>query len=351
MGMSPSLRPIRAAFYREPDRFVVEPTSVREPGPHEVAVSIAGCGICGTDLHYRSMGLMRTGHVPGHEIAGFVSALGRDVVGRKVGDLVAIEPLKSCGVCEYCSSGRDSICRDVGLYGIQLPGGLADRIVVPAKRTYALPEDLDPVLGALTEPVAVAVHGLRRGGLAPGERVLVLGSGAVGLVTLLAARHLGAKEIYASARYPQQAELARALGADHVLGESEASVAGLDDLGREVDFDLVVETVGGHANTLETACAAARPGGRISVVGVFMSHPALPPFPLLVKELSLHWSNCYHRTPGEPADFEQATVIVDHERDALSKLVTNRIPLDRADEAFTRAMDKDAGTIKVIVTP
>ena len=237
------------------------------------------------------------------------------------------------------------------LYGVHLSGGFADRIVVAADRTYLLADDIDPALGALCEPIAVAVHGLRRGALARGERVLVLGAGAVGLVTLLAARHLGAAEVYVSARYPQQADVARSLGAHRVLSEDEASVGALDSLGREVDFDLVVETVGGEANTLETACIAARPGGRISVLGLFMSPPALAPFPLLLKELSLHWSNCYHRCPGERADFELAAEIVDRERSALAALVTDRFSLDEADAAFDRALDKNAGAIKVIVSP
>jgi threonine dehydrogenase-like Zn-dependent dehydrogenase len=330
---------------------VVEEVPSPEPGPGEVAIDVAGCGICGSDLHYLRAGLLRPGQITGHEIAGHIAAVGSGVDDRAIGDPVAIEPIRSCGDCAYCNTGRDSICRGMRLHGIHIPGGLTERIVIDADRAYPLATDLDPALGALTEPVAVAVHGLRRGTLARGERVLILGAGAVGLVTLLAARQLGAGEIYVSARYPRQAELARAFGADHVLTEDEASAPALDALGREVDFDLVVETVGGAANTLETACAAARPGGRVSVLGVFMSEPKLPPMPLLLKELSLHWSNCYHRCPGEPADFSQAAEIVDRERAALAALVTDRFPLAETDAAFAKALDKDAGTIKVIVTP
>jgi threonine dehydrogenase-like Zn-dependent dehydrogenase len=181
--------------------------------------------------------------------------------------------------------------------------------------------------------------------------VLVLGAGTVGLVTLIAARSLGASEVFVTARHAHQAERARALGADRVIDEREADAAHLDRLGRETDIDVAVETVGGHADTLATAAAAVRPGGHISVLGLFMEPPKLSPLPLLLKELTLGWSNCYHRPRGEPADFARAAAVVDAERERLATLVTDRFDLASVDAAFARAADKRSGAVKVSIAP
>ena len=342
---------MRAAVVREHRRFAVDEVELPEPGPGEVRLRIDACGVCGSDLHAYHGNMLSPGQTPGHEIAGQIDAIGSGVTDRAVGDPVAVEPLLTCGHCDCCKSGRDSICRDLRLIGFHTRGGMAERIVVPARRAIALAPGLDPSVAALTEPVAVSVHGLRRGRFEKGQRVLVLGAGTVGLVTLVAARSLGAGEVWISARHPHQARMARRLGAARVLDENEASPEQLDRLGREVDIDLVVESVGGRADTLCAASAAARPGGTISVLGLFTDSPLLSPFPLLLKELTLCWSNCYQRPPGDRGDFELAAEIVDRERESLSQLVTHRLPLGEVTEAFGLAADKRQETIKVSIVP
>jgi threonine dehydrogenase-like Zn-dependent dehydrogenase len=262
-----------------------------EPGPGEARVRIGACGICGTDLHLHHAGFP-DGHTPGHEIAGWVDARGEADGGPPVGSRVAIEPLRPCGRCPTCRRGAYNVCPAVRLLGIHLPGGFAEHVVVPLERLHPVSEALAAPLAALAEPMAVAVHGLRRGGLARGERVLVLGAGAVGLLGLVAARALGARDVWISARHPQQAELARALGATRVLTEAEADPAALAAAAAETQVDLVLETVGGRANTLDAAIAAARPGGRVCVLGLFQDEIRLTPLLLLRKESSLCWSNC-----------------------------------------------------------
>jgi threonine dehydrogenase-like Zn-dependent dehydrogenase len=349
--MNAAPQTVRSAVVSDAGHFAIESLPVPEPGPDAVRVRVEACGICGSDLHFYNAGLFRKGHTPGHEIAGRIEALGADVAGLEIGEPVAVEPIQSCGHCAQCLAGQDSICRDARLLGVHQPGGLSDRILVPADRVYRLAPELDPAVAALTEPLAVSVHGLERGRFEKGQRVLVLGAGAVGLVTLVAAQSLGAREVLVTARYAHQAERARALGANRVLDERDTDLASLDRLGRETDIDLVVETVGGRADTLRSALAASRPGAHVSVLGLFMEPPQLDPLPLLQKELTLCWSNCYHRPPGRPADFETAAAIVDAERDRLSPLVTHRLPLERTGEAFRAAADKRAGAVKVSVLP
>lgn len=340
----------RAAVVEGPRRFALEERAVPEPGPGEARVRVEACGVCGSDLAFHQRGFFQAGQVPGHEMAGRVDALGEGVGGAALGARVAVEPVRTCGACDECRSGRDSLCRDFRVHGIHLPGGFAQHAVVPAERLYPVPEDVDPAVAAMAEPVAVAVHGLRQGGLEKGQRVLVLGAGSVGLAALVTARAMGAGEVFVSARYAAQAEMARELGAARVLTESEATPEALAQRGRGTDFDLVVESVG-RGDTLRAAGAALRPGGTVSVLGVFFEPVEVEPMPLFLKEARLVWSNCYHRRSGDDADFALAAGLVDSERERLARLVTHRLPLDGIARAFEVASDKRAGAIKVSVAP
>jgi L-iditol 2-dehydrogenase len=339
-----------AAALNGPRSITVERRPVPEPGPGEVRLRVEACGLCGSDLHFFHLGGMVPGITPGHEMAGHVDAVGDGVVGLRAGDRVAAEPLSSCGSCDYCRAGRDSICPQVQVFGLHRDGGFAEYVVLPARRLFAVPADLDPRIAALSEPMAVAVHGLRLGRLQAGQRVLVLGAGTVGLLTARAADALGAGEVWLTARHPHQAELGRKLGATRVLGEAEASPEDLCALGREAPIDLVVETVGGTADTLRVAAEAVRPGGTISVLGIFLGDVALDTLPLLIKETTLTWSNCYSHTT-EDADFETAVQLVGRHRDLLASLSTHQVPLDDVARAFALAEDKKAGAVKVTVLP
>jgi threonine dehydrogenase-like Zn-dependent dehydrogenase len=341
---------MRAAEARGRERIELARVPVPEPGPGEVRVRLLACGICGSDLHFFHAGFWPPGTTPGHEMAGEIDALGDGVTGVARGDRVALEPFFTCGACRECAGGQDVRCRELQICGIHRAGGFAEFVNVPARRAFPVPADLDPRLAALTEPMAVGVHGLRRGGLEPGQTVLVLGAGTVGLLAAAAARALGAGQVLVTARHTHQAELAATLGASRVLRESEADAAGLAGLGRELPVDLVVETVGGSADTLRLAAGAVRPGGRVCVLGLFLGPVTLDPLPLLLKEATLVWSNCYARAPGEP-DFATAARLVAGRREALAPLVTHAVPLDEIGRGFALASDKRSGAVKVSVLP
>ena len=261
---------MRAGVYLKPGRVALAERPLPEPGPGEVRVRITACGLCGTDLHlvHSPRPIVAPGSTMGHEMAGLVDALGPEVDGLDSGEPVVVEPLATCGDCDPCREGRDSICRDLELYGLRRPGGFADAVVVPARRLYRVPETLAPSLAALAEPFAVAVHGLRVAGFddrRPPARLLILGAGAIGLAVAAVARAWGFDDIAITARHEHQARLAKQLGVHHVL-----DAASSDDLAG-VDADLVVETVGGTANTMDAAAAALAPGGAISILGVFLA--------------------------------------------------------------------------------
>ena len=306
--------------------------------------------------------IIEPGSIMGHEIAGVVDDLGPGVAGFSGGESVVVEPLASCGDCEPCRDGRDSICRDLQLYGLRRPGGFADAVVVPAHRLYRVPDGVPPALASLAEPFAVAVHGLRlcratgAAGIMPASgadrlerldraaRLLILGAGSIGLAVVAVARAWGFGDVAVTARYPHQAELAKRLGARRVIDEGPA-----EDLAG-YDADLVVETVGGLADTMTAAGAALAPGGTVCVLGVFMGPLTLDPLMLLGKEARLQWSNCYARRPGAE-DFAEAVRILAESGAACSGLLTHQVPLEEFERAFELAGDKGSGAVKVTVVP
>jgi len=342
---------MRAAVAQASGELRIETLERPAPRENEVRVRVEACGLCGSDLHFYGGRLLAPGQIPGHEIVGRIEARGPGVSDPIEGARIAVEPVRGCGSCTPCRDGRANVCRAFRLHGLNLPGGFAEAVVVRADRCFPVAADVDPAVAAMAEPLAVSIHGLERGGFEGGQRVLILGAGSIGLVTAIVARAMGAGEIWISARHAGQAELAKQLGAHHVLAESDASPQALDALGREKDFDLVVETVGSSADTLRSAGAAVRPGGAISVLGVFMGAVQVEPTPLLLKEATLAWSNCYQHSAQAPADFAVAAGLVDTERERLSLLTTHRIALDRIDQAYRIAGDKRSGSVKVSVLP
>jgi len=255
---------MKAAFNTAKDTIEVREVDDPNPGRGEVLVRVRACGICGSDLHfYHGAFPSAAGVPPGHEYAGEIVALGDGVTGIEVGDRVAVEPIRYCRECPYCVTGQYQLCPKRVLMGTFAPGAMAEFVPVPAYGVYRLSDSLDFELGALAEPLAVAVHGLHLVDTVMGEKVLVMGSGTIGLMTVLAAKALGAGEIIATYRHDHQGQAALAAGATRALKDGETG--GLEREG----VDVVIETVGGAAPTLSQALGIVRPGGRISVLGLF----------------------------------------------------------------------------------
>ena len=333
---------MRAAFCTARDTIEVRETDDPLPGPGEVLVRVRQCGICGTDLHFYHGDLPPSPASLGHEFAGEVAALGVAVEGFAVGDRVAVEPLLYCETCSYCRSGHYNLCRARVLIGAYYPGGLAEHITVPAYTLYKLPENVDFEAAALAEPLAVCAHGLHIVGFGAGERVLVLGSGTIGLFSVLAARHFGASEVIATYRHDHQGEAAEAMGATRVLRDSE-----LESLPRG-SVDVVVETVGGGAPTLGQAVGLVRFGGRVSVLGLFTQPQQLDALSLMRNEITVSGGITYCR-PGQQSDFDVALAIIAGDPERARRVITHRFPLEDAGSAFATAADKKLGSLKVHV--
>jgi threonine dehydrogenase-like Zn-dependent dehydrogenase len=272
------------------------------------------------------------GLVPGHEVAGVVDAVG-DGVALDVGTPVAVEPLAGCGECRECASGHVNRCTRRTLFGVTTRGGMAEYMTVPAASVWPLPAALSPAQSVLAEPVAVCVRGLRLAAIAPGDRVAIIGAGSIGLLCIAAAQAAGAADVHCAARHEFQRERAAALGAAPLDAD---------------DFDIVVETVGGHSDALQESMARARPGGTVVVLGIHHDLVPISAYDLSLKELRIVGSNCYSHVGGH-RDFAAALDLLAERRDDLAPLVTHEYALEDVNDAFATAADKSTGSIKVVV--
>ena len=338
---------MRAAFCPGAGTLRLDEVERPVPGPGDVLVRVRNCGICGSDLHWFHDQMMIPSVCPGHEIAGEVAEVGAGVTALAPGDPVAVEGIVSCGACRSCVAGDYQRCVAIGVVGMTVPGGFAEYIRMPARHCFRIPAGVDFPTAALSEPLGVGVHAVRLAGLEIGQRVAVLGAGTIGLMAVVAARAGGAGEIVVVARRPHQRAAALALGADRVMDDSDPSGLLADTL--DSPIDLVIETVGGTADTLDTAVAACRPGGKICVLGAFTRSPTFPALFVMAKELTILGSFVYSRA-GARADYDIVLGILRREgRRIAETLITHRFPLDAIGDAFATAADKSTGSIKVTI--
>jgi threonine dehydrogenase-like Zn-dependent dehydrogenase len=316
----------------------------REPGPLApgwVRLRVEACGICGSDLHFWHGHLRRPlGTSPGHELAGTVV----DGPAGLADVRYAVSPNLACGACEFCRSARSNLCNEGGPgLGLGRDGGLAELVDAPLANLAPVPDGVDGVTASLTEPLAVTVRGVGLAGVGPDSTVLVLGAGTIGLCAALVARDR-ASTVAIAARHPHQRAAAEAIGVT-VLAEDEAVA-----WGKEHRPDVVIESVGGVADTLGDAIRVVRRGGRIVLLGTFSERKAVDLQRLMMKEVALLGSFCYGGGDREP-EFATAARLTGRWREELAALTTHRFGLDEVATAFGTAGDKASGAIKVTLVP
>ena len=331
-----------------------EPKQIARPklGAGEALVRVRAAGICGSDLLIYNDSKTPETLPAGHEVAGEVVELGKGVKGVRVGERVAVEGIgegRACGDCYFCRTGQWVRCLN---RAPSSGGGFAQYMVRLARACHPLPDSLSWEEGALVEPLAVSIHGLRRGDMRGGETVAVLGAGNIGLTGVAAARALGAGRVFATARHPHQRTMALRLGADAVFSpEGDGMAKAVAEATGGLGADLVLETVGGYTPaTIEQAIAVARPQGRIVVLGGFRKPLTLDLLPPLLREQSIIFANCYAVMDGRH-EFDMAIEMIALKRAPVKQMVTHRFPLERIQEAFSAAYDKSSGSIKVQLFP
>jgi len=289
-----------------------------------VRVKIISAGICGSDLAMLDVGFAIAG-IPGHEMAGVLAD----------GTPVAIEPVTPCGHCEFCRSGNYQVCRSgvEAIIGVGQNGGMAEEILVPERCLVRLPSRIDVSTASLIEPLAVAVHGMRRADVRPTDRVVVIGAGAIGLCAVAAAVAIGC-EVALVARHDHQKEAGVRLGA-----RSEPSG----------EYDVAVDSAGSFSGTGE-ACDWLRPNGRLLLLSSSWDEIRLPGLTIASKEPVVVVSTMYSRD-GVVRDIDNAATLLGQNPVIGEVIITHRFPLAAAEEAFAVARDRKAGVIKVILEP
>jgi threonine dehydrogenase-like Zn-dependent dehydrogenase len=262
---------MRAAIFRAPGSIEVQDVGCPVPAAGQARVKVAFCGVCGSDLHRFRGDLPLISVTPGHEISGVVDSVAPGVTWVAPGDKVCVEPIVPCGDCRYCRTGHHQLCTRVHYLAGDVDGGFAEFVIAPATMLHPLPDTIPLEQAALMEPLAVAVHAARQGGVGPGSSVCVLGAGTIGLLVLQAARAHGAGQVFITAKHAHQAEVATFLGADGVIAANAdvAAEVARHTVGEGVD--CVIETVGGHAPTPALAMNIVRKRGSVVIVGGFSS--------------------------------------------------------------------------------
>lgn len=340
---------MRAAVFRaahEPLTIEQVPTPV--PGPGEIRLKVAACGVCHTDLHYVDHGTPTFRPPPlilGHEPSGTVESIGSGVTGWKEGDRALAPAVFTCGSCRYCRTGRENICSDMKMLGNHWNGAYAEYLVVPARDVFHLPASIPLVEGSIiADAVSTPFHAVKnRGQVRPGDNVVVYGVGGVGINLVQIAALAGARVIAVDMN-PERLALAKTLGASDTINPKEVQrpekqVRSLTGEGADIAFEAI-----GKAVTLELALNSLRKGGRLVVVGFSTENPAWPSAKIMFNEIEVVGSlGC------RPVDYPPLIELVAAGRLKIAPLVTARFPLDKINDALDHC--RQGKGIRSVVTP
>ena len=350
---------MRAAVYHGPRDLRVEHVPRPRPEPGDVLVRVHANGICGTDasefvspqmypLHARHP---LTGHhgpmIPGHEFAGTIAEVGDDVEGFTEGERVVTGAALWCGVCPQCRAGRTSICALYATVGLHRDGGLAEFVRVPAHIVFrAEPFGLGDDTAVLTQPIAIAVHAMRRGRPREGENALVIGAGGIGAFLIYALAQSGARVVAVDVSDARLA-IARALGATETLhaGDPAALTRALGEIGFT---PVLVFEVTGTDDGFAAAIAAVDPGGRLVTVGIAKHAIAIDARRVTTKELELIGTNALIGREDVP----EAARLLALEPSLWQAVAPTAIPLDRVvEDGIVPMLEGRAAQIKLLVDP
>jgi (R,R)-butanediol dehydrogenase/meso-butanediol dehydrogenase/diacetyl reductase len=313
------------------------------PADDEVLLHVLACGICGSDLHITedpaTFGVGQ-GFVLGHEFAGEVMQAGSEASGLKVGDRVAIAPMRGCGHCESCRRGDPAWCNEMRLIG----GGYAEFTTVAARQCRKLPDDLPVAEGALAEPLSVALHAVNRSGMKVGDTVLVLGAGPIGLLVAFWARRMGAAAVIVADLTRHQEERAAAVGATGFAISGPGLDADVRQMLGGARPDIVFECVG-KKGLINFACELVRPHGTVVAVGLCVGGDEWDPFAIIHKEIQVVFAVFFNM-----AEFGAALEALGPGRFRPQALISEYIDFQRLPQTF-EALRRRTTQCKVLIEP
>lgn len=316
---------------------VADPT----PGEGDVVVKVGRCGICGSDLHMTEDAAygQSAGSILGHEFAGEVVALGKNVEGLTTGDLVSVIPLKSCGKCHACKTGAVQWCESFGLQG----GGYAEYALTRPNQCIRLPSGASLADGAIVEPLAVALHGVALSQMRIGDKVLVLGAGPIGLAVAFWARRFGAARVVVQDLAEWQRDRALQMGAhDFVVDPADPVNGASRAVGGKAD--IVFECVG-VPGLIAQAVEQVRSNGTVVLLGLCTRPDTFNSFAMLSKQVKLVTSAFFTRQ-----EYEAALDALDRGAVEPRLLVTDTISLAATPSVFESLRQRSSQS-KVLINP
>ena len=337
---------MKAAVLAAPGRFEVREVAAPDCGPHEVVIDVDRCGICGTDIH------MFNGHyaadrlpiIPGHEFTGRIRETGREVTGLTVGQRVVADINIGCGTCYYCRRNEVLNCAEVRQAGISRDGAFAERIALPSRLVIPAPDDADPDVLAMTEPIACVVRAARKADIRFARSVAILGAGPIGNLHIQMMRLVGAAPVIAVEIDPLRAELARSAGADAVVTDPDDAPATVRALTGGRGADLVIESVG-MPKLYALAFELIRPGGHVAAFGLTGPDGSVP---LKLLDTVLKENSVKGSVAGIGEDMHDALALLLHGRFDLSAFTGRRFALDDIQTAF-ETMPRRKGDLKTLI--
>jgi len=321
------MKTMLAARYLGPNRVQAEETVVPELGEEEALVEVEACGFCGSDINIVA-GTHPRAKAPltlGHEITGTITEIRSSASSLRASDKVAVFPLITCGQCHACTHGNSHVCRQLRLYGIDLDGGMAQFVRLPVSSLLRLPAELSARIGALVEPLAVAVHGVGRASLEDVNLAVVLGAGPIGLLTALVVQESGVPNVVISDVNPARRSLAQKVGLNAVEAGEELRrlvMKSSNNDGADVLFECA-----GHPSTAIEMTAHVRSRGVIVNLGVFKQPVPVDMQAINFKEIEVRGSRVYARRDFEIAIDLASALPLDH-------IVTHAYPLQDVEAAF-----------------
>ena len=321
-------------------RFEMTELPVPEIADDEVLIKVVACGICGSDVHGMdgSTGRRIPPIVMGHEAAGEIVQLGSKVEGWSIGDRVTFESVIFCNKCEYCLKGQSNLCNSRQVFGVSCSefkrqGAFADYLAVHARSLFRLPDGLTYEQAAMVEPVTVALHAVDRAQIKPGDRVVVVGVGMIGLLVVQVLKARGAGEVIAVDVNPEKLSMAAAHGADIT---TESSIG--------MELDCAIEAVG-ITPTVDMAIRSVRKGGNVVLIGNLSSHVEFPLQEVVTRQLTVY------RTYGSEGDYPECLELIASGKVNVDGMMSAVITLDQASEYFDRLYKQEPGLMKVVVRP
>ena len=329
------------AIYLESKKVLKEKiVIVDKPKDNEVLIKVKSVGICGSDLHYWEHGrignfIVERPIILGHEVTGEVVDLGDNVRNLNIGDLVALEPGVPCGTCEYCTSGRYNLCQKIVFFATPPDdGALREYITHDSSFAFKIPSGLDTETATLVEPLAVGVYAVKRAHIQSGQRVLIYGSGVIGLCTMIAAFEAGAVEVAMVDILENKLNFAQKLGASLVYNDINKIP--------EKSFDIAFECTGAEA-TLINAAKVVKPGGSVVLIGLGSSSVQRAPIcDFIINEQNLI---SVFRYAGV---FPEALQVLAANKEKFRNMITHRYKSIETEAAFETARH-NTDSVKVII--